>query len=147
MQGGRAWVKFSPHDAADTENGVVEVKAKVYVPSTNKYCVDIDAYDNPPGQYSKRAFQVRFYPDGVVSYYCKQKNPIKGLTIKTDTWQHVLIRADLKASVFDLTVEGQTAKGLPFGHSDVHRIQTIGFMPNTNNCTMYVDAVEVRVVP
>ncbi len=145
--GGRAWVKLSPQDAADTEKGRIQVKARIYVPSTNKYCVDIDAYDNAPDQYDRRAFNVRFYPNGVVSYYHKKRNPIQGMTVPRDEWVDVAIDADLKAATFDLTVGDQTATGLPFGDDGVHRIQTIGFCPNTNNCTMYVDRVWVRVEP
>jgi len=117
------------------------------VPATNKSCVDIDAYDCPPDKYQRRAFHARFYPDGVVSYYREQKNPIEGLKIKTNAWQQVAIRADLKAATFDLTIEGHTAKGLPFADPTVHRIQSIAFCPNTSNCTLYLDDVEVRVSP
>ena len=146
-QGGQAWLKLSPQDAADTKNGIVEVRARIFMPSTNKYCVDIDAYDNPPCEHQRRAFQVRFYPDGVVSYYRQQKNPIKGMKIMTDAWQSVAIRADLKAATFDLDVEGQKAQGLPFALDRIHRIQSIAFCPNTSNCTLFLDDVEVTVSP
>ena len=53
----------------------------------------------------------------------------------------------MKEAKFDITVEGKTAKDVPFANSEVHRIQTIGFYPNRANCTMYVDYVKVRVIP
>ena len=140
-------MRLTPQDAVDTENGIVEIKARVLVPSSNRYCVDIDGFDNPPREYSNRAFHVRFYPDGTVSYYREKKNPIPDVTIKTDTWQEVFMRADMRQATFDLTIEGQTATGLPFGHDGIHRIQSIGICPNTSKCTMYVDEVSVRVIP
>ena len=147
-EGGLAWVKLSPQDAADSEKGQVEVDARIYVPSTNRYCVDIDAYDNPPSEYSHRAFQVRFFPDGTIRYYSgEEHHVVPDVPIKLDAWQNVSIRADLKAATFDLTVEGKTATGLLFGHEGVHRVQVIGFCPNTNNCTICVDQVEVQVIP
>ena len=147
-EGGLAWVKLSPQDAADSEKGQVEVDARIYVPSTSRYCVDIDAYDNPPNEFSYRAFQVRFFPDSTIRYYSgEEHHVVPDVPIKLDAWQDVSIRADLKAGTFDLTVEGKTATGLPFGHEGVHRVQAIAFCPNTNNCTIYVDQVEVRVIP
>ena len=147
-EGGGAWVKLSPQDAADTEKSVVEVRARVYVPSTIRYCVDIDAYDNPPGEYSHRAFHVRFFRDGTVQYYAgEEHHVVPDMPMKLDAWRNVLIRADMKNGTFDLTVEGRTATGLTFGQPDIRRVQTIAFCPNTSNCTMYVDEVEVRVIP
>jgi hypothetical protein len=147
-KGGRAWVRLAPRDIADNKNGIVEVKVRVYVPSKNKYCVDIDAYDNEPDHYSHRAFHVRFFRDGTVKYYAGEKHhEVPNMVIKLDAWQDVLIRADLKAATFDLTVQGQTARGLPFANPNVHRIKVIGFCPNTNNCTMYVDDAEVKIEP
>jgi len=59
----------------------------------------------------------------------------------------VLIRADLKASTFDLSVNGITARGLPFGVEGVHRIQCLSLSPNTRNCVLYIDRVKVTVEP
>ena len=147
-EGGGAWVKLSPQDAADTEKSIVEVRAKVYVPSTIRYCVDIDAFDNPPGEYSHRAFHVRFFRNGSVRYYSgEEHHVVPDMPMKLDAWQDVFIRADMKNETFDLTVEGRTATGLPFGQPGIRRVQTIGFCPNTSDCTMYVDEVEVRVIP
>ena len=147
-QGGLAWLKLSAQDAADSTDGIVQVKARIYVPSTNKYCVDIDAYDDPPGHYEHRAFQVRFFPNGSVQCYAGEKYlVVPDMAAQLDAWQDVHIRANMKTGTFDLTVAGRTATGLPFGHAGVRRIQTIGFCPNTNNCTLYVDDVEARVAP
>jgi len=147
-EGGRAWVKFLPQDAADTQNGVVEVSARILVPSSNAYCVDIDAYDNPPNEFGRRAFQVRFFPDGRTTYYQGEAyHNLPDLRIETDAWQDVSIRARMKDAAFDLTVRGRTATDLPFALDDVHRLQSITFAPNTNRCTMYVDEATVKVIP
>ena len=154
-----------PHDSADTTNGIVEVKARLRVPETNAFCVDIDAYDCPPEQYTKRAFHARFWPDGKVSHYARPKPESKGekydpeewtkpgridvpaLSFMPGEWFDVAIRADLKTATFDLTVAGKTVQGLQFAQQNTHRIQTIGFYPNTDNCTMHLDSVRVVVTP
>ncbi len=147
-EGGCAWLVLSPQDAADTTNGVVRLSARVFVPSTNAYLADIDAFDDQPEGFHKRCFHVRFSPQGVVSYYDSEKEqPIAGLTLKPDTWQDVLIVADLKQGTFDLTVAGQTARGLPFTHPGIHRLQTILFGPNASKCALYVGAVKLEVEP
>ena len=147
-EGGCLWLVLSPADVADMTNGSLTLSARVYVPSTNGYLVDIDAFDSQPDVFRARAFHVRFSPKGVVSYYDSEKEqPIAGLTIKPDTWQQVVIQADLLHSTFDLTVEGKTAKGLPFTHPDIHRIQTVEFGPNSSKTTMYLGAVKLEVRP
>lgn len=147
-QGGCAWLVLCPQDAADTTNGFITLSARLWVPSTNAYLADIDSYDCPPETYHARAFHVRFSPKGVVSYYDSAKEqPIAGLTIRNDAWQQVVIRADLRHSTFDLTVEGQTAKGLPFTHPGIHRLQSIEFGPNTRNSALHVQSVRVEVQP
>ena len=147
QQGGRAWIKLSPQDAVDTENGIVEATARLFLPSTSKCHVDIDALDNSPNHYVNRAFHVRFFPNGKVCYYGDKDTPIEGLAIQTDTWQDVLIRADMRQATFDLTVAGRTANDIPFTQNDVHRIQTIVLCPNTANGLMYVDQIRVQVTP
>ncbi len=145
--GGSAWVALGPQDAADSTRGAVEVSARVYVPSSNAFVVDIDAYDSPIRQFQRRAFNLRFWPDGTVSYYRTIENPIEGVTITPDAWQSVHLRADLDASTFDLTIEGQTAVGLPFGDDGIRRVQALCFSPNRNSCTMYIDDVRVLIHP
>ena len=147
QHGGRAWVKFSPQDAVDTEDAVVEVEARIFLPSSSRCHVDIDALDNHPNHYTNRAFHVRFFPNGNVCYYKDKDTPVEGLTVKTDTWQDVVIRADMRQATFDLTVSGLSAKGLPFASQDVHRIQTIVLCPNTKNGRMCVDRLRVNVTP
>lgn len=144
--GGILWLTLAPHDIADSTNSVVEVWARIFVPSGNGGRVDIDALDAPLGTWSGRAFHVRFAPDGQVTYYRERENPIEGLKIALDTWQQVSIRADFATATFDLTVEGQTATGLPFAE-DVHRLQSLAFAPNSNNATFYLDDVTVRITP
>jgi hypothetical protein len=147
QQGGRAWIKFSPQDAVDTEDGIVEIESRIFLPSTGKCHVDVDAFDNVPNYYTDRAFHVRFFPNGKVCYYREKDTPIEGLAIQTDVWQDVVIRADMREATFDLTVAGRSAKGLPFARDDVHRIQTIVLCPNRSNGVMYVDHIRVRVTP
>ncbi len=147
QHGGRAWIRLSPQDAVDTENGVVEVEAKILLPSTSKCHVDIDALDNGPNVYANRAFHVRFFPDGKVCYFCEKDTPVEGLAVQTDAWQDVAIRADMHKATFDLTVAGRTVKGLPFAFDNVHRIQTIVLCPNTANGVICVDRIRVGVTP
>lgn len=123
------------------------MRAAIYVPSSNGSQAQIDAYDNPPGEFARRAFHVRFFPDGRITYYRDQENPIPDIAIKTDAWQDVLIRADLKKATFDLTVDGMTVTDLPFGCDGIHRIQCLAIGPNSSNATLYVDAVKVEVSP
>ncbi|MCD6359374.1 MAG: hypothetical protein J7M38_00835 [Armatimonadetes bacterium] len=146
-EGGIAWFVFNGTDCADATRGIVEVSARIWVSSKNRTRVDIDALDNEPGSFTRRAFNVRFAPDGVVSYYREVENPLPELKLQTDAWQEVHIRADLDAGTFDLTVEGKTATGLRFGTDDVHRIRCIAFAPNSSNTTMYVDWVKIAVTP
>ncbi len=146
-QTAQAWVRLAPQDAADTENGVVELSARILIPSSSKSCVDIDAFDNVPASYERRAFHARFYPNGAVKYFCDTDIEVPGLRVKPDEWQDVVIRAEMKRALFALTVGGQTAKDLPFADNGVRRIQSIFFGPNTRNGTMYVAAVTVRVIP
>jgi len=145
--GGSVWVALSPRDAADSAGGIIEVTARIYVPSSNASRVDLDAYDNLPGVFERRAFHVRFSPDGRVTYYRDEEHPVPELTLAPDTWQDVFIRADLAAGVFDLTVGGETVEGLPFARDDVHRVQSIAICPNSRNSTIYLDSLKVRVMP
>jgi hypothetical protein len=145
--GGRAWITLSPQDAADTTNGTVVVKARLYVPSTNRAAVDIDAFDSRVEEFQRRAFHVRFWPDGTVSYYKSITNKIAGLAFQPDTWIDVEIRANLAKSTFALTIGSQTVTDLPFAEENVHRVQCIGLNPNTNDCTLYVGKVSVTVQP
>ncbi len=147
-QGGRAWLRMAPQDAADTKNGVIEIQAKVYVPSTNRYCVDLDGFDGPPNEWWKRAFHLRLFPDGRAAYYQEEEHhDIPGVRFVPDTWVDVTLTARMKEAMFDVTIDGATAIDLPFATPDVHRIQTLVLCPNTNNCTMYIDDVHIRVVP
>ena len=145
--GGALWLRLSPQDAADTRGGVMELSARILVPSTGRSIVDIDAYDGPVGMFARRAFHVRLSPTGQVTYYREQETPIPDLRLEPDVWQEVHIRADLQAGAFDLTVNGQTATDLPFAHDGVRRVQCLFFGPNTSNGTLYVDAVRVEVTP
>ncbi|MDI9586017.1 MAG: hypothetical protein QM473_17490 [Acidobacteriota bacterium] len=147
MEGGLAWVRLSPQDAADTTRGMLEVRTRIYVPSSNKGRVEIDGYDNPPGEFSRRAFHVRIASDGAVTYFRETENPVDGLRVEPDTWQDVRICAYLDRGVFDLTIGATTVQGLPFALDGVRRIQTVLFGPNNANCTLYVDEVCVSVEP
>ena len=146
-KGGQAWVVLSPHDAADTTDGIVTLEARIMVPATISYCADIDAYDDPPGEYAHRAFNVRFFPDGAVKIWCGTHIPVEEMSFTPGEWTEVSIHADLKTSTFDLTVNGRTASGLPFGVPGIHRIRSIEFGPNTHDCVLYVDRVRVKVEP
>jgi hypothetical protein len=145
--GGRAWLKLRPQDAADTANGTMTVKARLYVPASNHAAVDIDAFDSRIEAFQRRAFHVRFWPDGSVSYYKSITNKINGLTFRPDSWVDVAISADLAKGSFSLSVGGQTVNDLPFAEDGVRRIQCLGFNPNTKRCTLYLDEVAVTVVP
>ena len=94
-----------------------------------------------------RAFHVRFFPDGAVKFWQEKHCDIEGVAFRPNEWTDVRIRADLKGSTFDLTVDGQTAKGLPFGSPGVHRVQSIALCPNTHDCAIYIDRVKVAVMP
>ncbi|MBT3288870.1 MAG: hypothetical protein HN380_16095, partial [Victivallales bacterium] len=145
--GGRAWVKLAPQDAADTTGGTMTVKARLYVPSTNRAAVDIDAFDTRLEEFQRRAFHVRFWPDGSVSFFKSITNKIEGLTFQPDTWFDVQIVADLAEGTFALTVGDQTVKDLPFAEEAIRRVQCIGFNPNTSKCTLYLDQVTITVEP
>ena len=147
-QGGMAFVKLYPQDAADTTNGVVEVDARIMVPSTIRYCSDIDALDCAPGEWTHRAFHVRFFAGGSVKiWHGEAHQDVEGLAYTPDEWTDVHIRADTGAATFDLTVNGQTARGLPFAQPNVHRVQCIALTPNSSKCVIYVDRVKVTVEP
>lgn len=147
QQGGAAWFTFSNTDCADTAGSIVHVQARILVPANNRAWVDIDAFDNEPGSFTRRAFQVRFSPKGVVSYWREQDVPITELSFAPDTWVDVAIRADLQAETFDLTVNDKTVTGLPFSSGDLHRLCTICFAPNSGNSTLYLDRVRIEVIP
>jgi hypothetical protein len=146
-QGGRAWVKLRPRDAGDTTGSTVTVEARILVPSTIGFCADIDAYDNRVGDHDRRAFHVRFFPDGKIKYWRENNIEIPGVRFKPDAWTDVQIRADFKTATFDLTVDGVTAIGLPFASADVHRLQCLEIGPNTNRCVLYVQRLKVTVTP
>jgi hypothetical protein len=146
-QGGRAWIKLRPRDVGDTSCSVVTVEARILVPSTIGLCSDIDAYDNRVGDHDRRAFHVRFFPDGKVKYWRETHVEIPGIRFKPDAWTNVRIRADFKTATFDLSVDGATATGLPFASADVHRLQCLEIGPNTNRCVLYVQRVKVTVSP
>jgi rfaE bifunctional protein kinase chain/domain len=144
FQGGQAWVRLSPPDAKEAENGVVEIRVKILVPSSNKGFVEIGAFDSPPNVFEKCAFRVRFYPDGRVKYFRDADIEIPGLKLRTDEWQDILICADTKRACFELTVGEQTAKDLPFADNSARRLQTLALCPNTKNGTLYVAGVTVN---
>jgi len=146
-EGGRVWVKLRPEDVADSTRGTMVVEARLLVPPKMGLCSDIDAFDNRPGDYDRRAFHVRFFPDGSVRYWREENIVIADLTFTPGAWTDVRLRADLNAATFDLTVNGKTATGLPFASPDVHRVQCIGFTPNTGNCVLYLQQVKVTAQP
>ena len=146
-KGGFVWLQLAPQDAADSLWGVVELSARVWVPSVNQSAVDIYAFDSPVGQFTHRGFNVSLQADGAVSYYRESIHPAPGLAIKTDAWQDVSIRADLRERCFDLTVGDATARGLPFGQDTGKRLRTIGIGPDSNNSVLYLDRLSVRVIP
>ena len=145
--GGALWAVLSPQDIADSSDSVVEVSARVYVPSGNESPVDIDALDNQPARFEGRAFHVRIQPDGRVTYYRDEHIQAGELSVTMDEWHDVEIRANMVSEMFDLTVDGETARDLPFAEGGVNRIQSIAFAPNANNTTLYVDDVSIRVIP
>ena len=151
--GGRAWVTMLPRDAADTTNGTVTLTARLRLPAANASCVAIDAYDNAPQQYQAPAFHARFWPDGKVSHDAPEARPqsrrlnIPGLRFTPGEWFDVAIRADLESATFDLSVAGAMVEGLPLAQQHVHRLQTIVFCPDADNCVMQVDKVRVTVEP
>jgi hypothetical protein len=147
--GGALWAALSPRDAADSTDGIVEVSARLFVPSGNASPVDIDALAGAPAKWgSGRAFHVRLQPDGRVTYYHADEHHTAGeLAVALDQWHDVAIRAEMAEGIFDLTVDGETVEGLPFAEDNVNRVQSISFAPNANNTTLYVDDVTVRVMP
>jgi hypothetical protein len=148
LGGGLAWIRLAPQDAAETENARVEVEARVYVPSRNRGPVQIDAYDNvPPWGCDRRAFHLRLLPNGTACYYRQQQITIPGLRFKPDTWQTVSIRAHMQKAVFDVTIEGQTVKSIPFADDRVHRMITVCLGPNTHRTTLCVEHVKMSVTP
>lgn len=148
LGGGLAWIRLALQDAAETENGQVEIQTRVYLPSSNKSAVQIDAYDNlPPWGCDRRAFQLRLLPNGSVCYYRQRNIPVPGLRIQTDVWQDIVILAHMKRAEFDVTLAGKTVKGLPFADDDRHRLITICLGPNSNNATLCVERVQVKVSP
>lgn len=146
-QGGRAWVRLRPQDAADGAKGTMTVKAQLLVPSTNRAAVDIDAFDSPIEDFQRRAFHVRFWPDGKVTFFKSIENPISELVFAPDTWFEVEIRANLATGTFALTVGGRTVKDLPFAEDGIRRVQCLGFNPNTSDCTLYLGHTVITVEP
>ena len=146
-EGGRVFVRLYAQDAADTTDGIVEVDARIMVPATIRYCSDIDAFDSQPGEHTNRAFHLRFFPNGQVKYWKDDHVTIEGVVHTPDAWNDVHIRADMEAGTFDVTINGQTATGLPFAQDGVRRIQCIALAPNTSNCVIYIDRVAVKVTP
>ena len=145
--GGALWATLGPQDIADSAESVIEMNARVYVPSGNASPVDIDAVNAPVGSFTGRAFHLRIFPDGRVTYYREEHQQAGDLTVALDEWHEVAIRADMAAETFSLTMDGETVEGLPFAEDGVKRIQSIAFGPNANNTTMFVDDVTIRVVP
>jgi hypothetical protein len=146
-QGGVAWVVLSPQDVADSARGLVELSARIWVPSTNHSRVEIDGYGDEPGAWELRAFHVRLAGDGVVTYYREQENPIPGLTCPPDTWQDVRLLADLAAGTFSLTIGGKTVTGLPFGVDGVRRLRCLTIGPNSGGAALLVSSVKVTARP
>jgi len=140
-------VRLDPQDAADSARGIVELSARIYVPSTNANLVDLYAFDNPPNDFSRRGFHVSFKPDGGVVYYRERQTPLPDLALETDAWQDVFIRADLDRRCFDLTVNGRTARDIPFAYDDVRRLRAIGIGPDSTRSILCIDSVKVRVIP
>jgi len=145
--GGSLWAVLSSTDIGDSTESVVEVSARIFVPAGNAFPVDIDAVDAPAGSFTGRAFHVRIQPDGRVTYYREDYHDAGDLRVTLDAWHDVAIRAEMAAGTFDLTVDGRTVEGLPFAEDGVKRLQSVAFAPNSNNTTLYVDDVTIRVTP
>ena len=146
-QGGLVWVVLSPQDIADSSRGLIEVAARIWVPSTNQSCVEIDGYGDEPGEWNRRAFHVRIAGDGAVSYYREQENTIPGLLCRPDSWQDVRVLAHLAAGTFDLTVGGTTVTALPFAVDGVNRVRCLTLGPNSGNTILLVDSIRVAAWP
>ncbi len=146
-EGGALWLRLSPQDAADTTGSVVEVTARVWVPSSNPRPVDLDAYDNPVGEFTRRAFHLRIAPDGQVMVHRETDRPVAGLRCPPDTWQEIRLRADFTAGTFDVTMGGQTVTGLPFAMDGVRRMQSLFCGPNAANTALCLSRCTVAVEP
>jgi hypothetical protein len=145
--GGQAWVQLALQDAADCAHGSVSLQTRLYIPAENESAVAIDAFDSSIEARQNGVFQIRFRPDGTVSYFKSLDNLIEGLSFATDSWFDVEIDADLARGVFALTIDGAMVGDLPFAQENVHRIQCIGLYPNAANGAVYIDQISVRVVP
>lgn len=146
-QGGLAWIALSPQDIADSDRGLIEVWARIWVPSTNQSRVEIDGYGDEPGEWQQRAFHVRIAGNGAVSYYRAEENVIPGLRCPPDSWQDVHLLAHLATGTFDLTVDGQTVTGLPFATDGVHRVRCLTIGPNSGSTALLVDSIRVSATP
>ena len=145
-EGGQAWIQLALQDAADGAHGVVSLWTRLYVPASNEGAVAIDAFDSSIEAHQNGAFQIRFRPNGAVSYFKSLDNIVEGLSFAIDSWFDVRIDADLDGGTFALTSGETTVGDLPFAQENVHRIQCIGICPGSSNSTVYVDRISVRVV-
>jgi hypothetical protein len=113
--GGAAWIVLGDSDYGDTHYSTVRTEVSIRIPSGNRSKVVIEGVDFRAGSWTHLAFGIEFGPDGAVSM--SQRAPtatgrstrlLPNFLLKPDTWQKLVITADLATNTFDLTIAGVT---------------------------------------
>lgn len=153
--GGSAWIVLGDSDYGDTHHSVVRTEVSVRIPTGNRSKIVIEGVDFRAGSWTHLAFGLEFSPDGAVSMVQRAtgaagrgKRLLSNLRLRPNTWQEIVITADLAAGTFDLTIAGVTEWALPTGYSDgYHRLNTIRFTPAGPSTELHLKRVKVEVIP
>jgi len=100
-----------------------------------------------PNQWDEIATGVNFYEDGDIKNAKNNESPPIDLVIAIEEWQQASLLIDLVNKTFDVTVEGSTATGIPFRDALSTKIQWLLFSLAQNESHLYVDNVQLSVVP
>ena len=140
-------------DPADSLNRPVQLSFDLWVVSTTdtpRYLC-ISTFDSHEGSWwsSGRAWSLYFHADGSIEYYDGAYNDT-GLTFTTDSWEQVVISADMEAQTYSLTVGGSSVD-LAWGGSSstagTHSVGELFFQGCEHGGVFCIDNVRLIAVP
>jgi hypothetical protein len=131
--------------ASSSLNQKVRLSFSTWVPVGNTGYLSISAWAD-----TSRSFNVYFAPPSggtsAVSFYDGVEGVATGLTVQTQTWQDVVVDADMLTKAITFTTPSGTWTYTGGWNSDSHSVNRL-YLPNTAGSTGIWDNIRLDVVP
>jgi hypothetical protein len=104
----RAHVRVAGWNVSDTDGQIVQMRASVRVSSETGARALLDGFAGP-GDFENRSFSVYLGADGSVTYYNGSDFVTTDLVSHPDTWQNVVVTANMGTHTFSIRLDDQPA--------------------------------------